>query len=280
MKKKSPRVLGMAVLLSVAISTPGEVWAAPQDTVQRAGEVARVIPAVSIARGSKTITASTKTVVDWQDQVNTRANARARISLDDGSVLNVGSDSSLKVVKHDAGAQQTQLELTYGKLRSQAQKISKPDGKFEVRTPAGVAGVVGTDFYIGFDNGTGTMDVIVFEGIVRVCNLAGVCVEVKAGQMSSVRTGDNSAPTPPAQASLALLTDAGNNTNASGTSGLQTAGQAGHHIGTGTAVTLGILAAIPAIVIPVVATHGKGSTLPATCDPRQNPNGCPGGQAP
>jgi len=73
-------------------------------------------------------------------------NARARIALDDGSVLNVGSESSMKIVKHDAGAQQTELELTYGKLRTQAQKIAKPDGKFEVRTPAGVAGVVGTDF--------------------------------------------------------------------------------------------------------------------------------------
>jgi len=81
--------------------------------------------------------------------VNTQVNARARIALDDGSVLNVGSESSMKVVKHDAGAQQTELELTYGKLRTQAQKIAKPDGKFEVRTPAGVAGVVGTDFFCG-----------------------------------------------------------------------------------------------------------------------------------
>ena len=38
--------------------------------------------------------------------------------------------SSMKVIKHDAGAQQTDLELTYGKLRTQAQKIAKPDGKF------------------------------------------------------------------------------------------------------------------------------------------------------
>jgi len=35
--------------------------------------------------------------------------------------------------------------------------------KFEVRTPAGVAGVVGTDFFVAFDNTTGTMNVITFE---------------------------------------------------------------------------------------------------------------------
>src|SRR5258707_7063355 len=200
MKTKSPYAFGLALLLSILITIP-DVWAAPQTAGQRAGEVSRVIPAVSIARSGKTITASAKTAVDWQDLVNTQMNARARIALDDGSVLNVGSESSMKVVKHDAGAQQTELELSYGKLRTQAQKIAKPDGKFEVRTPAGVAGVVGTDFFVEYANNT--MNVIAFEGIVKVCNLAGVCVMVKAGQMTHARTADKSGPLPPTQATLA-----------------------------------------------------------------------------
>src|SRR2546430_8904571 len=190
MKTKSPYAFGLALLLSFFIAIPADVWAAPQAAGQRAGEVSRIIPAVNIARSGKTIPAAAKTAVNWQDLVNTQVNARARIALDDGSVLNVGSDSSIKVVKHDAGAQQTELELTYGKLRTQAQKIAKPDGKFEVRTPAGVAGVVGTDFFMEYANGT--MNVIAFEGLVKVCNLAGVCVLVKAGQMTSVRSGDRS----------------------------------------------------------------------------------------
>src|SRR6266851_3500911 len=214
MKTKSPYAFGLALLLSLLMSIPAEVWAAPQAAGQRAGEVSRVIPAVSIARTGKTISASAKTPVDWQDLVNTQVNARARIALDDGSVLNVGSESSMKVVKHDAGAQQTELELTYGKLRTQAQKIAKPDGKFEVRTPAGVAGVVGTDFFVAYDNSTNTMNVIAFEGLVKVCNLAGVCVLVKAGQMTSVRSGDNSGPLPPQQATLDLLVASSKDTDA------------------------------------------------------------------
>jgi ferric-dicitrate binding protein FerR (iron transport regulator) len=268
-KMKSPNACVLALSLSALQCIPSEILAAPDTPGQRAGEVSRVIPAVSIARGVKTISASAKTVVDWLDVVNTQASARARVALDDGSVLNVGSDSSIKVLKHDGGAQQTELELTYGKIRSQAQKITKPDGKFEVRTPAGVAGVVGTDFFTGFDNSTGTMNVIVFEGIVKVCNLAGVCVIVKAGQMTSVRSNDSTGPQAPTQATLDVLVDAGTTTDVGGKVGVQ---NVGHHIGKGTAITLGILAVIPAILIPVVATHGNNSAPPnappnTTCKP-------------
>jgi len=264
---KSPHACVLAFSLSALLCIPSEILATPDTPGQRAGEVSRVIPAVSIARGAKTISASSKTVVDWLDIVNTQASARARVALDDGSVLNVGSDSSIKVLKHDLGAQQTELELTYGKIRSQAQKITKPDGKFEVRTPAGVAGVVGTDFFTAFDNSTGTMNVIVFEGIVKACNLAGVCVIVKAGQMTSVRSNDSTGPLAPTQATLDVLVDAGTTTDVGGKVGVQ---NVGHHIGKGTAITLGILAVIPAILIPVVATRGNNSAPPppnTTCKP-------------
>jgi len=127
MKTKSPYALGLALLLRSNLDPSRRLGRSPA-AGQRAGEVSRVIPAVNIARSGKTITASAKTAVDWQDLVNTQVNARARIALDDGSVLNVGSESSMKVVKHDAGAQQTELELTYGKLRTQAQRSPSRTG--------------------------------------------------------------------------------------------------------------------------------------------------------
>ena len=178
MQTKSPCAVALAFFASFLILIPRDIVAEPQAGGQKAGEVSRVIPAVSIARGTKSVTAAAKTAVNWADVVNTQANARARIALDDGSVLNVGSDSSLKVTKSDGAAQQTELDLAYGKLRSQAQKITKTDGKFEVKTPAGVAGVVGTDFYIAYDQNGGQMNLVVFEGQVKLCNLAGVCVMV------------------------------------------------------------------------------------------------------
>jgi hypothetical protein len=213
MKMKCRYGLALTLLVFVCIATPVDMVGDPQASGSRAGEVTRVIPDVSIARGSKTVTASAKSVVDWGDLVSTQINGRSRIALDDGSVLNIGSQSSMHVAKHDAGTQQTDLELIYGKLRTHATRVAEPGGKFEVHTPAGVAGVVGTDFYVSY--GSNTMSVIVFEGIVRVCNLAAVCVEVKAGQMTSVRTADNSEPPPPLapqQATSDIMMQAAQNT--------------------------------------------------------------------
>jgi len=260
MNRKSPCAAALVCALACLLAVPADTLAVPDTPNPRAGEVSRVIPAVNLLRGAKSMTASAKTAVDWNDVVNTQANGRARVSLDDGSVLNVGSDSSMKVVKHDAGAQQTDLEVTVGKIRAQAQKISQPSGKFEVHTPAGVAGVVGTDFYVSYDNGV--MNVTVFDGVVKVCNLAGVCVEVKAGQFTTVRNSDSSGPAPPNQASLSALSDAVASTTLEAPPGV---GQV-HHISKGTAITLGILSVIPLVVVPIVATRSS-STTPAPPPP-------------
>jgi hypothetical protein len=270
MNAKSTSAPALAGLLALTLAIPFDVFAEPDTSLQRAGEVSRLIPAVNIARGTKSIVASAKTVVDWQDVVNTQANARARVALDDGSVLNLGSDSSVRIVQHNSGAQQTDLEIGLGKMRSQAQKITQPNGKFEVHTPAGVAGVVGTDFYTSYENNM--MTVIVFEGFVRVCNLAGVCVVVKAGQMTTVRNGDASGPVV-TQAALATLTDAVSNTALEAPTGMQQA----HHISKGTAITLGIIAVVPIVVIPIVTSRGTSPAPPAPTKvpcPPVAANGC------
>jgi len=272
MKTKSPFAFAILPFLSFALVLPPETWAEPQAPGQKAGEVSRLIPAVSIDRGSKKITASANSAVYWDDAVDTQVNARARIALEDGSVLNVGSESSIKVVKHDAGAQQTNLELAYGKLRSQAQKIAKPDGKFEVHTPAGVAGVVGTDFYIAYDLTTKTMNVQVFEGVVRVCNLAGLCVEVKAGQFTNVRSDSSSAPLAPSQASLESLTAAANETQVGGGGPTPGIAQA-HHISKGVIIGTAIVVIVPAIVVPI-SSKGSSKNTPVPNNCVVNPQSC------
>jgi len=205
MKTNAQFVFAALCLVNLFTLAPIGTFAGRQGALQRAGEVTRVIPAVNIARGTSSLSAAEKTVVDWQDILKTQSGGRARVALDDGSLLNVGSDSVVQVVKHDAAGQQTALEMISGKMRLQTQKLTLPGAKFEVKTPSGIAGVVGTDFYVGYDDNQ--MTVVVFEGKVKVCTLAGVCVEVLAGQMTTVRSGDSS-PATPMQAAQTLVAEA------------------------------------------------------------------------
>ncbi len=257
MTTRSPFVLVLVVLLSLALVIPPDVAAqAGQSAGQRAGQVSRVIPAVSIQRGAQKLTATAQAPVNWEDLVNTQRLARARIALDDGSILNVGSDSSLRITQHDAGAQQTQLDLTYGRVRSQAVRLAKPGAKFEVRTPAGVAGVVGTDFYVAYANGI--MQLVVFEGLVQFCNLAGQCVNVGPGMTSTVRS--NQQPDPPSAASPALAMEAGTSTEVT-----ERPEVAPHRMNPWVIVGVAVLMAVPAIVIPLT---NRGSRQTCTPNPQ------------
>jgi hypothetical protein len=265
MNNRSPFVIALAFLVSISIVIPADIAA---QAGQKAGQVSRAIPDVAIARGTQKLQAPVKTLVDWGDVVNTNEGGRARVSLDDGSVLNVGSSSSLLVTQHNSAAQQTQIELTYGRMRSQVVKQAKPNAKFEVHTAVGVAGVVGTDFFLGYLNGI--FQLIVFDGHVKFCNLDGVCVDVLAGQIATIRDGHKS-PDQPSQATATELTEAANATMMGTTAGEIPV----HHIGAWTWVGMTILVAVPAIVIPI-ATRGHSPTpvlVTNGCSPN-NPKAC------
>src|SRR5260370_32053217 len=200
MKTRSTFLIALTVLMSFSIVVPPDVSA---QAGQKAGQISRAIPDVGIARGAQQLPAPVKALVDWGDVVRTGDGGRARVALDDGSVLNVGSSSTLTGTQHNAAAQQTQIELSYGRVRSQVVKQSKPNSQFEIYTSVGVAGVVGTDFFVGFMNGL--FQIIVYEGHVKFCNLDGMCVDVLAGQIATIRDGHQS-PDQPGQATPAELT--------------------------------------------------------------------------
>jgi ferric-dicitrate binding protein FerR (iron transport regulator) len=232
----------VAAGLSLLLAFPAPVW--PQAAGQHAGKVSALIPAVNLVRAGQSLTATPEIPVLWEDTVATGHMARARVALDDGSVLNVGADSSLRVTKHDAAAQQTDLELGYGRVRANAVQQTKPGASFQIRTPTGVAGVVGTDFFLEFENYV--MRIIVFEGKVRLCNLAGVCVEVNQGQSSTIR-GDQD-PDAPAIAPNTDLMDAGRSTALKGANaGVGAGSLAGHGLLLGTMLVIGV--AVPVVLV-------------------------------
>jgi hypothetical protein len=270
MNARHPITCLTALLICLLLAIPADVagQAAQATQPQHAGKLTAVLPVVNVIRGPQQTPASTSEAVYWGDVINTGHLARARVALDDGSVLSVGSDSNLTVTKHDGAAQQTELDLNYGRVRAKAVKQVKPNASFQIRTPTGVAGVVGTDFAL--DSEGDTTRIVVYEGKVNFCayksrkkeeeegapgtedqkkeksrRMLGPCVIVGAGETSSVQF--NAVPTPPVPATPVTVTEMSSTTSVGGGVG----GAAGG-LGVAGATAVGVGAAVAVTVAAVV----------------------------
>ena len=235
---------GLAVILCLLIS-PLPQFAQSNN---HAGSISAL--RVSATRNSGRVQA--KDPVTWNDLLKTDATGRMRIGLDDGSILSMGNSSELRVVRHNAGAQQSQLELSFGRLRSQVVKLTRSGSQFEVRTPSAVAGVIGTDFFL--DVTPTHTHLVVYEGVVTLTPIiAGVLqegqtVQVRAGQSADVdqkkKDEDNNnnvliVPTPPGEQGLTIAQTA----IESASKTKATAATGGSHVLRNTLIVLGVAGA-------------------------------------
>jgi hypothetical protein len=275
----------LALLLGLLVAIPAGVGA---QATQQAGKVSIVVPTAYLVRASQQLNAAPSMPVNWGDVINTGHLARARISLTDGSVLNVGSDSNLTVAKHDASAQQTDLDLNYGRVRAKAVKLVKPDSHFQIRTSVGVAGVVGTEMIVTFETPEESgaeaaatpasapnkerdkrrMGLICLEGSCKLCDLALNCVLMKGGQISSIR--GNEAPAQPAPITPVNLVQAVNATKAAGVgaTGVGGAGVVGP-----VAVATAVGTAVTTVVVRAVAKTTTCSQPAPTARPAPRQKG-------
>lgn len=145
---------------------------------QTAGQISALIPSAS----RNSLPAKVKDDLSWNDLLKTEQKGRLRAGLTDGSILSLGSNSELRVVQHDAASQQTSLEMNFGKVRSKVVKVTQPNGKFEMKTPNAVIGVIGTDFYVSYEANRTT--VICYTGKVWVSPIGDAKVVKNSGQSS------------------------------------------------------------------------------------------------
>ena len=161
----------------------------PQAAGQLAGKVSNAIPEETVQHPGQTSELPLKLSdpVNWEDVVRTLRTGRVRIALLDGSFLNVGARSIMKITKHEPQSQQTEVELQLGRLRGEVVKITKPGGGFQVRTQTAVIGVVGTIFVIeAFRDLT---RVFCVDGILTVRNIDPAIVgqvTLRAGEYTTV----------------------------------------------------------------------------------------------
>jgi hypothetical protein len=256
-------IAGLLCVMTSVLPVLGE----PQAAAQQAGQISALIPAAT--RNAKV--AQVNEELDWNDLLKTAHTGRVRAGLTDGSILSVGTDSELRIVQHDGASQQTSLEMDFGKVRSQVTKITKPGGKFEMKTPNAVIGVIGTDFYAAYEKNRTT--VICYEGRVSVTPIGQVQVvrnsgqtgstnnpiNVSAGQMVVITSvippgGFQTADTPPGlQQNTLLATDVP--TSLPPNEGPGHAGHTGRNVFIGSAVAVGI-------AVGVLASRGSNNCKP------------------
>lgn len=141
----SKRLRSSFLVLLVAVLSPTIMTAQSGAAAggPEAGKVTREVPKGTVEREGKNLPLVESSPVDWNDIVHTQERGRLQITLTDGALLSVGSRSEMKIVKHDADAQQTDLDLTNGTVRVEVKKITKDGGHFTIRTKTAVIGVVG-----------------------------------------------------------------------------------------------------------------------------------------
>jgi len=125
------------------------------------------------------------------------ASGKAKIALNDGTVVSVGENSRVRVADYERapGSTGTRVSLVAGALRSLVTKTTAT-GKFEIETETAVAAVRGTDWVVEVT--ADQTSVAVVSGEVAVTSRApqaqATVVLNTPGQGTDVRRG--SAPTP------------------------------------------------------------------------------------
>jgi len=182
-----------AAISASAVGVPGQSEAAgASPKTQHAGTVLTVVPDVVVQRqGEGVETALTRDDgIDTGDIVTTKQNGRLRMVLSDGSLLTIGTGSTLKIAWYQPRPRQTQIELTSGHMRARVVKLSQPGSSWTVQTPTAEAAVAGTDFIVEAQPNATT--VFCVEGLTSVRNIDPAIpgqVILYAGQFTTVARG-------------------------------------------------------------------------------------------
>ncbi|MGO8791840.1 MAG: FecR domain-containing protein [Terriglobia bacterium] len=139
-----------AAIPAASVGVPAQEKAVGETaSAEAAGIVRSVTPEVLHRRGQAVESPlKLNDCVSLQDVVRTLRSGRVRIELMDGSFLNVGALSVMRIMNEDTPAHQTQVELTLGRMRAEVAEATKSDSILEVRTMTATIGVAGAELLV------------------------------------------------------------------------------------------------------------------------------------
>jgi hypothetical protein len=125
------------------------------ESVAKAGKVVSVEGNVLVRQdglaGGKAQAMKPGFVVKEGDVINTASDGKAKILLEDKTILDIGPSALFKVQKFDGkngNDRNVDLSMPYGTTRVSVSKPIAPGGKFQIRTRTATMGVRGTEFVV------------------------------------------------------------------------------------------------------------------------------------
>jgi hypothetical protein len=135
------------------------------------------------------------------DTITTKKGASAVLAMDIGTgFINIAENTTVTVNKLDTGSRGeriTELQVKSGQVRLQIRRLTHDTSRVEVLTPAGVAGVRGTEFGVNVQN-DGKTGVATKKGSVATA-AQGKTVLVDAGFQNFTIPGEPPSPAVPLQ---------------------------------------------------------------------------------
>jgi hypothetical protein len=121
--------------------------------------------------------------------IKTDGSGRIRLRMFGGGFLDVGSQTSFKILRNDPAVQQTVIELFSGQLRSEIPEFKAASASYEVRAPQGsIMGRSASDVYIQADPARTVVRVLKGTATAKAMSSQST-VEVAANQSLEITPG-------------------------------------------------------------------------------------------
>ena len=137
-------VLVAAVVLFLSLSA----------VAQEVGYIADMRGIVEVMRhdANKWKPAVGKSLLYLNDSIRTETQSKAKIIFKDGSELNLGHESEVKITEFHYNPadklQQSVFQAARGIMRAKVGKLKNPKSRFEIKTATAICGVLGTEYVV------------------------------------------------------------------------------------------------------------------------------------
>jgi hypothetical protein len=138
------------------------------------------------------------TILKESDKIKTGANSKVEIKFDDGSLLQLTSDSVAQLKEYNlaSNGRNSNINLDKGSIFANVNKLKK-ESQFQISTKTAIAGVRGTEFFVGIDESK-KVTVEVYEGAVAVASTGNLAEKVVVDQGYEATVSDkNQKPNSP-----------------------------------------------------------------------------------